>query len=257
VTANSEANKLKRKLNAGELALISGNYESSDMIDFAGSLGLFDGVWIDMEHGSVAMNSLPDLSRAADLWGMTSVVRVRAIDPAIIALTLSQGVHGVIVPHVNTKVDAEQVVDAAKFPPIGHRGAGAGRRAYGRGTAGYERSADDETFVAVMIEDIAAVKNLPEILKVPHIDMFFIGRYDLAQSLGLGTDVRHPDLVKAYDGAIEMIVKAGGVAGAVIGEEDLNKYVSMGVRCLKTPTWQTYIASGARSFVSRVEAAKA
>jgi S-methylmethionine-dependent homocysteine/selenocysteine methylase len=47
------------------------------------------------------------------------------------------------------------------------------------------------------------------------------------------------------------------VAGAVIAEKDLEKYLRMGVRCLKTPTWQTYIASGARSFVSRVEAAKA
>src|ERR1700737_1434570 len=137
---------------AGELALITGNYESSDMIDFAGSLGFFDGVWIDMEHGSVAMNSLPDMSRAADLWGMTSVVRVSPIAPAIIALTLSQGVNGVIVPHVNRREDAELVVDAAKFPPIGRRGAGAGRRSYGRGSGGHERNADDELFVAVMRE---------------------------------------------------------------------------------------------------------
>lgn len=253
---SAEANKLKRKLAAGELALISGNYESSDMIDFTGSLGLFDGVWIDMEHGSVAMNSLPDMSRAADLWGMTSIVRVRAIDPALIALTMSQGVHGVVVPHVNTREDAELVVDAAKFPPIGHRGAGAGRRGYGRGTSGYERNVDDETFVAVMIEDIIAVNNLPEMLRVPHIDLFFIGRYDLAQSLGLGTDVHHPDFVKAFDGAVEMIVKAGRVAGAVTAEKDLAKYVSMGIRCLKAPTWQTLIASGARSYVDKVEGAK-
>jgi 2-keto-3-deoxy-L-rhamnonate aldolase RhmA len=256
VTATVGANKLKRKLIAGELALIAGNYESSDMIDFVGSLGFFDGVWIDMEHGSVAMNSLPDMSRAADLWGMTSVVRVSSIDPAIIALTLSQGVNGVIVPHVNTGDDAELVVDAAKFPPVGHRGAGAGRRSYGRGTGGYERSAEDDTFVAVMIEDVIAVNNLPEILEVPNIDLFFIGRYDLAQSLGLESDVRHPDLVKAFDGAIETIVKAGKVAGAVISEKDLDKYLSMGVRCLKTPTWQTFIAGAARSFVDSVEAAK-
>jgi 4-hydroxy-2-oxoheptanedioate aldolase len=147
-------------------------------------------------------------------------------------------------------------VDAAKFPPAGHRGAGAGRRSYGRGTGGYERSAEDDTFVAVMIEDVVAVNNLPQILEVPHIDLFFIGRYDLAQSLGLESDVRHPDVVKAFDSAIDTIVKAGKVAGAVIAEKDLDKYLSMGVRCLKAPTWQTFIAGGVRSFVDRVEAAK-
>src|SRR4051812_30359380 len=83
-----ERNRLKRKLAAGELGLISGNYENADMIDFIGSLGVVDGVWIDMEHSPVTWSRLADMSRAADLWGMTSIVRVRDNDPTIISLTL-------------------------------------------------------------------------------------------------------------------------------------------------------------------------
>ena len=249
-------NRLKRKAAAGELSLISGNYETADLIDFVGSLGVFDGVWIDMEHGPVTVQSLADMSRAADLWGMTSIVRVRAIDAAIIALTLSEGVNGVIVPHVDTKAQAELVVEAAMFPPIGRRGASAGRRSYGRSTVEHLKSANDETFVAVMIEDVAGVENLPEILKVPHIDMFFVAHYDLAQSLGLQFDLENPTLVQTFDRAVEMIVKAGKTAGGVVSERDLEKYLRMGVRCVKVPGWQSYVASGARSFAKRVEAVK-
>ena len=252
----TETNRLKRKAAAGELGLISGNYETADLIDFVGSLEVFDGVWIDMEHGPAAVQSLADMSRAADLWGMTSIVRVRGIDPAFIALTLSEGVNGVIVPHVDTREQAELVVEAAKFAPIGRRGASAGRRSYGRSTAEHLKNANDETFVAVMIEDIVGVENLPEILKVPHIDMFFVAHYDLAQSLGLQLDSENPTLVQTFDRAIEMIVKAGRTAGAVVSEKDLEKYLRMGVRCVKVPGWQSYIAAGARSFVKRVEAVK-
>ncbi len=249
-------NRLKHNLAAGKLSLISGNHDTSDLIDYAGSLGVFDGVWIDMQHGTVTAESLPDMSRAADLWGMTSLVRVRANDPTIIGLTITAGVHGVIVPHVNTKAEAERVVDAAKFPPLGHRAASGGRRSYGRGAEAHHRSANDETFVAVMIEDIESVENLDEILTVPHIDMFFVAHYDLAQSMGLGSEVEHPRLVETYDRAVEMIVAAGRCAGAVVKEPDLDKYLAMGVRCVKAPAWQSLFGSGARVFAERANAAK-
>ena len=252
-----ESNRLKRKVAEGRLSLLSGNYESAEMIDFVGSLGLFDGVWLVMDHGSVSIQSLPDLSRAADLWGLTAIVRVRSIDPQLIGLTMSSGVHGVIAPQVSTKAEAELVVEATKFPPIGTRGASSGRQSYGRSVAEHLRTANDESFVAVMIEDIVGVENLPGILSVPHIDMFFVARYDLAQSLGMEADMGNPELIKTFDGAIRSIVEAGKVAAAVVGERDLDKYLSLGVRCVKVPGWETFIASGARSFVDRVEASRA
>jgi 4-hydroxy-2-oxoheptanedioate aldolase len=251
-----DGNRLKRKLKAGELTLISGNHESADMIDFVGSLGLFDGVWIEMQHGPLTVESLPDMSRAADLWGMTSLVRVRAIDHALIGLTVTAGVHGVIVPGVNTKADAELIVDAVKFAPIGHRSASGGRRSYGRATEEYHKNANDATFVAVMIEDIVAVENLREILTVPHIDMFFVAHYDLAHSMGLQSDVENPKLIETYDRAVGLIVKTGKVAGAVVKEAELEKYLSMGVLGVKVPGWQALFASAARSFVKKVDSSR-
>jgi len=235
---------------------MAGNFESPDMVDLVGSLGLFDGIWIDMEHGPVVMSSLADMSRAADLWGMTSIVRVRGVLPDLIGLTLSQGIQGVIVPHVTTRVHAELIVDAAKVPPMGHRGAKGGRRAYGRPLAEHNRRLNDETFVAVMIEDLAGVENLPDILQVPHIDAFFVSHYDLAQDMGLHTDVHNPRLVETYDAAIAQIVGASRVAAAVVADADLEKYLKMGVRCLKVPGWQALLTNGYRTFVDRLGEAR-
>jgi 4-hydroxy-2-oxoheptanedioate aldolase len=244
--------RLKRKVEANEVCLLSGNFESADMIDFVGSLGIFDGVWIDMEHSPVMWSELAHMSRAADMWGMTSIVRVRRNDPSIIALTLGEGIGGVIVPHVDTKEQAERVVDAAKFDPVGHRGAAGGRKSYG--TADYYGEANDATFVAVMIEDIAGVQNLAEILTVPHIDLFFVAKHDLSQSMGMLRDQANPKIQETFDGALRQIVAAGRVAGTAVTEKNLDKYLAMGVTCIKVPQWRDWIRDGAQAYAAAVRA---
>ncbi len=211
-----------------------------------------------MEHGPVTMQSLADMSRAADLWGMTSLVRAAAIDHRLISLTLSNGVDRVIVPRVNTRKEAELIVDAAKYEPLGHRAVGNDRHRYGMSVDEYRKKANKDTFVAIMIEDIVGAENLPEILKVPNIDMIYVSHHDFAQSMGLLTDPQdpheNPKAVAAFDKAIKTIVKAGRVAGAAVQESELEKYLTMGVRCINVPAWRTYIQRGAREFVRKVEA---
>ena len=111
-------NKAKHKLEQGGVATVVYGYNSTHVIDFLGPLG-FDAIWIEGEHGPVDFADIPDLSRACDLWGMTSVVRVNQNNPGIIYRTFDVGAQGVVVPHVNTAEEATAVVDAAKFHPIG------------------------------------------------------------------------------------------------------------------------------------------
>ena len=251
---DAKLNRLKQKLKTREISLISGNHDSSDLVEFTGALGVFDAVWIDMQFGGVTVERLGDLSRAADLSGMSSLVRVGANDPTLIAHVLSTGVQGVIVPRIKTKADAESAVEAAKFPPEGLRPASGGRRSYGRGAYGDHNAANDETIVSVMIEDVKAIENLDEIVRVPHIDMFFVAHYDLALSMGLGSKVDSPALVDAYDRAVKAIVEAGRVAGGVVKEGELDKYLGLGVRCLKLPLWQNLYATGARGYIDKITA---
>ena len=136
----------------------------------------------------------------------------------------------------------------------GNRPASGGRRSYGRGEYAHHTTANEETVVAVMIEDVEAVEHIDEIASVNEIDLFFVGRYDLAQSMGLGSNVEDPRLLEAFDHAVRAITAAGRVAGAVVKEKDLEKYVSLGVRCIKLPLWQQLYAGAARSFVEKITA---
>ena len=114
-------NRVKEKLANGDLAYVISGLTSADDIDIFGPNG-FDGVWLEGEHGAVDASCIGDLTRACDLWGLTSITRVNRNDQGLIYRTLDCGSMGICVPHVNTKAEAQNVVDGAKFAPIGHRG---------------------------------------------------------------------------------------------------------------------------------------
>ena len=76
-------NRAKNKLKNNE-TVIAVSSSDTDMIDFLGSTGLVDMIWVEMEHGPVTWNQLGDISRACDLWGMTSLARVQNNDPWLV-----------------------------------------------------------------------------------------------------------------------------------------------------------------------------
>ena len=174
-------NRAKRRLQRGETVTAVSGFNTADMIDSMGPLG-FDAFWIEGEHGPVDFAEIPDVTRACDLWGRSSIVRVNLNLPGVIYRTLDVGAQGIVVPHVNTAEEARAVVDAAKFHPLGNRGNFTSRQGYG--VADYASKANDETLVIVLIEDVVAIDNLDEIIAVDHIDVFFVAPGDLAQTMG-------------------------------------------------------------------------
>lgn len=244
-------NRVKEKLAAGDLAYVISGLTSADDIDIFGTNG-FDGVWLEGEHGAVDASRIGDLTRACDLWGMTSITRVNRNDQGLIYRTLDCGSMGICVPHVNTKAEAQNVVDGAKFAPIGHRGMFTSRQGYGVDT--YFEEANAQTLVMVLIEDIAAVNNLDEILTVDHIDVFFVAPSDLATSMGHIGNLTHPEVQNTLDSALARIQEAGRVAGTLTTNDTVEKYVKAGVRFLMTGIGG-WIASGAEAFKASAEGA--
>lgn len=247
--AQMRENRAKRKLERGEVVtMLMGGHNSPDMVDFLGQFG-FDSILIEGEHGPVDFGHISDLSRACDLWGMTSVVRVNLNLPGVIYRTFDLGAQGIMIPHVDTIEDARAVVDASKFGPIGHRGAAGGRQSYG--VPDYVQAANDETLVTVLIEDIVAVDNLEEIVTVDHIDVFYVAPGDLAQSMGLTGQTTHPEVRAAVDRGIATVVNAGRVAGMLVNDATVEEYLEKGVRFVGIP-WSPWLASGARTFLERI-----
>ena len=243
-------NRVKQKLAAGQVATILFGTNEPDLIDQLGTLDV-DGIWLEGEHGGVDYGDLGNLTRACDLWGKTSVVRVMDNDYATIYRTLDRGAQGIVVPHVNTRAEAEAVVEAAKFAPLGKRGMFTSRQGFGVGD--YFKTANDQSLLVVLIEDIAAIPKLDEIVKVDHIDIFFVAPSDLATSMGHIGNMGHPEVQQTIDGALTKIVQAGRVAGTLVNSGNVDRYTRMGVRAVMT-SFFPWIQAGAKDLIERAAA---
>jgi 4-hydroxy-2-oxoheptanedioate aldolase len=226
-------NRLKQKLAAGGAATVIAPFATSaGLVELLGHLG-FDGVFLDCEHGPSDWESLEHQIRAAELAGYSAVVRVASNDGPTITRALDRGAAGVQVPHVNTRSDAEAAVRHAKFAPLGERGWSGWRTVFGeRDMAEYARRANAETLVAVMLEEVAALANLDELLRVEHVDVFFVAPGDLAQSMGYPGETEHPRVAAAVDDAIRRIHAAGRTPGTVTTPESLDHHLELGARFL-------------------------
>jgi 4-hydroxy-2-oxoheptanedioate aldolase len=241
---------VKDTLAAGRVATILSGTNDPDLIDQLGTLDV-DGIWLEGEHGGVDYADLGNLTRACDLWGKTSIVRVMDNDYATIYRTLDRGAQGIVVPHVNTRAEAEAAVEAAKFAPLGKRGMFTSRQGFG--VSDYFKSANAQSLLIVLIEDIAAVRNLADVVKVDQIDVFFVAPNDLATSMGHIGNLGHPDVQQTVDGAIRTIVQAGRVAGTLVSPANVERYTRLGVRAVMT-SFFPWIQAGAKDLVERAAA---
>src|SRR5262249_59815690 len=94
----------------------------------------------------------------------------------------------------------------------------------------YFKTANDQSMLMVLIEDIAAIPRLDEILKVDHIDVFFVAPSDLATSMGHIGNVGHPDVQRTIDNALTKIVQAGRVAGTLVTLDNADPHARLGWR---------------------------
>ena len=244
------SNRVKEKMARGEPATIISGLQDADVIDFLGALG-FDGAWLECEHGPVDWAALGDMTRACDLWGMTSITRVNANDPGLITRTLDRGSMGIVVPHINTRAAAEQAAQSSKYAPLGYRGMFGGRQSFG--VADYFQRANEQTLVVVLLEEAEALANLDDILKVDGVDVFFVAPSDLAQTMGHIGNADHPEVQAAISEAIAKITAAGKTPGTLVNDASIQRYKEMGVKFLMT-SWNAWVVRGAQEFLAKAAA---
>ena len=102
----------------------------------------------------------------------------------------------------------------------------------------------------ILIEDIVAINNLDEILKVDHIDVFFVAPSDLAASMGYIGRNTDKTVLDTIDGALAKIVKSGKIAGTLITDNNIGHYREIGVRLFAAPV-QKWISDGIENLVKK------
>lgn len=249
--AEYRINHALEKLRTGGVVTIVNGVNDGDTAEVFGNLG-FEAILAEGEHGPISWETIGDISRACDLWDVCSIVRVHRNDPSLVTRALDRGASGIMVPHVDTREQAELFAKSVRFGPQGIRGQFGGRRALG--VSDFHRKANENILAVPLIEDIVAVQNIKEIVKVDGIDVFYVAPGDLAQSMGHTGDIGHPDVQQAIDDAIGEIIAAGRIAGTLVNDDSVERYLKAGVRCLGIAP-APWLAAGALAFRDRVAAA--
>ncbi|MCB1744039.1 MAG: 2-dehydro-3-deoxyglucarate aldolase [Gammaproteobacteria bacterium] len=229
---------MKRRLAAGDAALgCSVMIPSPQMVEMVGHLG-FDWVLVDMEHGTIGIESAELMIMAAQACGISAIVRPPGNRSAEISAVMDRGAHGVQVPHVNSAEDARRAVAAVKFGAGAQRGLAAGTRPdrYGLGESmpDFVSRSNAATLVCVQIEHEQAVLAIDELLDVESVDVYFIGPSDLSQSMGHPGNPKAPPVANAIDSTLRRIVTAGRIPGMPATSHGVAALLDQGVRYIYT-----------------------
>ena len=218
-------NRLKEKLSRNELTIGSwitiGHPAIPEILSHAG----FDWLVIDIEHTTIDLSMVQTLISTIQSKDISALVRVSKNEEVVIKRVLDAGADGIIVPMVNSRVEAEKAIKYAKYPPDGSRGVGLARaQGYGYRFEEYKKEVNDLIVIA-QIEHFEGINNLKSILSVNGIDGTIIGPYDLTGSLGVPGDFNNLDFIqylKNYKQASELANKPMGFH---VVNSDYNKIV--------------------------------
>lgn len=230
-------NATKQKLRQGAIALGSFVFEfdTSGIARLAAEAGA-EYVIFDMEHTGWSVETIRRLVAATPRDRISPFVRIPASEYHFVARVLDMGAMGIMVPMVESRVQAEQFVAAAHYPPAGRRGA-AFTIAHDDYTGGSVqekmRRANDETLLIAQIETAAGLDCVEQIAAVDGIDVLWVGQFDLSASLGIPGEFDHPEFQAALSRVVAAANQCGKAAGyMVLGTNEAEARLADGFRCL-------------------------
>ena len=230
-------NRVKQTLAAGGSALGTMIFEfSTTGIGRIAAEAGADFVIFDQEHTGWSVETVRMLvatSRAADLGAF---VRVPATQYHLMSRVLDVGAHGLMIPMVESEEQARLVVQSAKYPPQGRRGAGFGlaHDDYRDGDILEKmRAANEEGLLIAQIETRSGVENVDRIAAVEGIDVLWIGHFDLTNSLGIPGQFDHSEYRRAVDAVLTACDRHGKAAGFMVNSVEQGRaLLAQGFRIL-------------------------
>lgn len=212
-------NRVKRMLKDGEKTAGAWLQIASPFTAEIMSQAGFDWLMLDMEHGPGDILTLITQLQAMKGSETAALVRAPWNDFVIIKRILDTGVHGLLVPYVNTREEAESAVRACRYPPQGIRGVAGSPRAqgYGQNVREYLVRANDEILIITAVETPDAVANLDGILAVDGVDGVFIGPMDLATIMGHLGDPTQREVQEAIAEIENKVLDTGKILATISG----------------------------------------
>lgn len=224
-------NQFKKAILAGHLQLglwvALANPVSAELCATAG----FDWLLIDAEHGPNDVRSILSQLQAVSAHPVNPVVRIPTGDPVHVKQMLDIGAQTLLVPMIDTAVDAMKMARAMRYPPNGTRGIGSAlaRASSFNAVPDYLHTADKEVCLIVQAETRAAISNLDEIARTEGVDGVFIGPSDLAADMGMIGRADSEEVVSVVEQAIETLKGIGTPSGVLaVNPQSARRYIDKG-----------------------------
>ncbi len=238
-------NAVKDMLKAGKTAVgtTGGPASPADWLADSG----FDFILFDTQHSPVEIKQLQGVVNAMKGKKAIPVIRVGENNQAQICYALDVGAKGIIVPMINTKKEAEDMVKWCKYPLEGVRSSAGEKGDWGKFDKyrDYMDTVNREVLVIPMIETIESMNNIDEILSVPGIDILLVGPSDLSINLDITLDYANPKYAEALQKIADACKKHKVIAGMYFVPPgwDPNRLVDMGFKIFTLP-WNKMATEG-------------
>jgi len=214
------------------------------------SCGL-DFVIFDMEHGRCDLALLAEMVASCRGSEIVPIARVPDAAYAPLSRPLDIGARGVMVPRVETRQQAADIVSQLKYAPQGRRGVALGiaHDLYRAGDAGFFARANDDIAVVLLLETEKAFQNLEEIISVPGVDVAWMGHYDLTVSMGIPAQFDHPRFLAAMDELVAVCRRHGVAPGFLPATpESAAHWIDKGFRAISLGSDIGVFLDGVRKF---------
>ena len=216
----------------------------------------FDFLLFDTQHSPWELKQMGPPIQA--LRGKTAapVVRVPVNEAHQICFALDAGARGIIAPMVNTRAEAEAMVQACRYYPAGNRSNAGVRGEWGeyKTYREYMDAVNNELLIVPMIETNQALENLDAIASVPGVDVLLIGPSDLSIELGVPLDYACDTYQRALDRIAGTAAKHGKAAGMyfIPPGMDPNFFVQKGFKFFTMP-WGPWATAGIQSALAGIK----
>jgi 4-hydroxy-2-oxoheptanedioate aldolase len=208
--------RIKAKLKRGEPVLVPALALMDPSLFELTSLMGFDGIWLDLEHHCVGLETAATLMRAARVGTSDIMARPAKGEFMRLGRLLEAGAQGIMYPRCDDAAEARELVTWSKFAPLGKRGLDSGNADNPYCSTPldrYVREANEQTFLVVQIEDPAVLAHVDEIAAVEGVDVLFLGPGDFSVLNGIPGQTDHPSVAEA----IRRIAAAADKAGKAWG----------------------------------------
>ena len=159
-----------------------------------------DYVIVDTEHSPVGIESAAAQIAAAQGAGLTALARANEISRTAVLRLLDVGAQGVVVPCVETVDEVRELIQYAKFAPLGNRGfcptrdGGWGHAAHAAPIPAYMEACNQETLLLPQCETVGCLEHIEEITAMDGVDGIFVGPFDLSIALGRPGEFDAPEV---------------------------------------------------------------